>query len=156
MKGMPSKLEDESKPNTPERDPNSNGKLRGELTEARVRAKLLEEGYVVSEPNGESAHYDYVVDDEQDLYRAQVKTGRLERDDAGVQYIQSDIKRYQQGSQGVGYTDDQLDVYLIYCHELDALLWIPYGDAPDHNMRLHVETDRPRHSRRNYVADYEI
>ncbi len=50
---------------------------RGNQTEARIMAALVEAGYLVSLPFGGGHKYDFIVDDGLCLQRVQCKTGRV-------------------------------------------------------------------------------
>ena len=50
---------------------------RGNLSEARILAAFVDNGYFVSIPFGSGHKYDFVIDDSTHLYRVQCKTGRI-------------------------------------------------------------------------------
>ena len=52
---------------------------KGNLTEARILAALVEAGYLVSVPFGTGHKYDFIIDDSVRLLRVQCKTGRVIR-----------------------------------------------------------------------------
>lgn len=54
-----------------------NTRERGNLTEIKIMAALVEAGYLVFLPFGEGHKYDFIIDDGQRLHRVQSKTGRV-------------------------------------------------------------------------------
>lgn len=50
---------------------------RGNLSEAKILAALVDAGYFVSVPFGSGHKYDFVADDSIRLFRVQCKTGRV-------------------------------------------------------------------------------
>ncbi|HEX8920243.1 MAG TPA: group I intron-associated PD-(D/E)XK endonuclease [Pyrinomonadaceae bacterium] len=50
---------------------------KGNLSEARILAALVDAGYLVSVPFGSGHKYDFVVDNSIQLLRVQCKTGRI-------------------------------------------------------------------------------
>ncbi|MBV9956807.1 MAG: hypothetical protein JO360_00240 [Acidobacteria bacterium] len=50
---------------------------RGNITEAKILAALIEAGYFVCVPFGSGHKYDLVIDDLKKIYRVQCKTGRI-------------------------------------------------------------------------------
>jgi hypothetical protein len=52
---------------------------KGNLTEAKILAALVDPGYLVSIPFGAGHKYDFIIDDSVNLRRVQCKTGRVKR-----------------------------------------------------------------------------
>lgn len=50
---------------------------KGNLTEAKIMAALIEAGYLVSLPFGDGHKYDFIIDDGHQIQRVQCKTGRV-------------------------------------------------------------------------------
>jgi hypothetical protein len=50
---------------------------KGNITEAKILAALIEAGYLVCVPFGSGHKYDLVIEDSTNLYRVQCKTGRV-------------------------------------------------------------------------------
>lgn len=57
--------------------------FKGDITELKVSAYLLELGYVVSKPLTQNSKYDLIVDVNNKLIRIQVKTARLTANTTG-------------------------------------------------------------------------
>jgi len=54
-----------------------NTKDIGDLAEAKVRTKFIEDGYIVSEPHTENCQYDFIIDGGSGLEKIQVKSAPL-------------------------------------------------------------------------------
>jgi hypothetical protein len=52
---------------------------KGNLTEAKILAALVDAGYMVSVPFGAGHKYDFIIDDSVNLRRVQCKTGRVKK-----------------------------------------------------------------------------
>lgn len=52
-------------------------KQRGQCSEAAILFEFTRRGVTVLEPFGDNERYDFVVEISRELYRVQVKTGRL-------------------------------------------------------------------------------
>ncbi|MBC7911659.1 MAG: hypothetical protein H7Y30_14230 [Pyrinomonadaceae bacterium] len=50
---------------------------KGNITEAKILAALVDAGYLVSVPFGSGHKYDFIIDDLTNRYRVQCKTGRI-------------------------------------------------------------------------------
>lgn len=110
-------------------------KERGELTEAVVLAKLIEFGYSVSMPFGDSRRYDMIVDDGRRLYRVQVKTARdgystgtVEFNTASVHPISGRKTRYE----------GQIEAFIAYHPGTHAFYWVPISDCQGDRLALRI------------------
>ena len=131
-------------------------KSKGELSEAKVVAKLMELGYTVSEPRGEYCRYDLIVDDG-DLQRIQVKTGRVR--DKCVRFNTSDTRSNRTGSRKRFYTKEDIEAFVVYCPDNNQFYWIPIEDAPKHEMRLRIEESDSvygSYGNTNWAESYQI
>lgn len=143
----------------PPHDVAENTILRGEATEALVVGELKQLGFSVFTPVGGKTIFDVIADDGDQLYRVQIKTGRLHEKDGENPYIQTkthrSVPRDGDAMTWEPYPDDVLDVFVVYEPETRTLLWVPRSsETPKMNMRFHMHYDRPSHKRRNYVGDY--
>ncbi len=130
-------------------------KEKGELVEMKAAANLMEMGYTVAEPYGETSGYDLLIDGEYGIHRAQVKTGTF---DDGV--VKANFERTTYDSDGVKsnhYSSDEVDCYIIYCFETEETYWVDFEEAPKTRMHLRVDdTQNGQNGNVNWASDYEI
>ena len=97
---------------------------RGNLSEARVLAALVDAGYFVSVPFGSGHKYDFVIDDTLRLFRVQCKTGRVRN---GVllfnAYSQSGNGSVRMNYRGLA------DLFAVLNPETDNVYLIPVDDV---------------------------
>ena len=93
---------------------------KGNLTEAKILAALVDAGYLVSMPFGEGHKYDFIIDDSVSLRRVQCKTGRVKK---GVllfnSYSQSGNGATKQGYHGLA------DLFAVLNPESGAVYLVP-------------------------------
>lgn len=132
---------------------NTNG--IGDLAEAKITAKLVERGYIVSHPINDHARYDLIADDGEELKRIQVKHGRLEEEGRLVVANLETSNPTTKGSEYSYYGSDEIDAYMIYCSELDKCYEIEHEDAPKSNLNLRIECVH-NHPHIRWAEDYEL
>lgn len=129
-----------------------NTKAKGEISEGVVIACLLKQGFSVSLPFGNNQRYDLILDDGERLQRLQVKTGRYAE---GCVIFQTASKN---GFTNVrrGYAGE-VDLFIIYCPELEAIYSVPVAICGRNEMRLRVDPARggPKSTVR-WAADFRI
>jgi len=129
-------------------------KDRGDLAEAKVYTHLIEMGYVVSEPHTENCVYDFIIDDGNELQKVQVKSAKM-RDD---EYIQADLTRTNPKTNGVKrqhYTQNDIDVFLIYCPQNEKVYQVPFDEAPKTKLTLRLKAKQDQPSIR-WAEEYEV
>jgi hypothetical protein len=116
-----------------------NPKAVGEVTEAVILAHLLRRGDAVLLPFGNNQRYDLVIDRDGTLMKAQCKTGRLP---GGV------VKFAVHSTNGfTGATmsyQGQVDLFLVWCPELDKVYEVPADTVGTHWVCLRVSPSRQR------------
>ena len=55
-------------------------KIVGTILELEFAAECIRRGAIVSQPFGDNAHYDFLIDNHQRIYRVQVKAASLKAD----------------------------------------------------------------------------
>jgi len=126
----------------------------GDISEQKVKLKLVEEGYTVSEPINSGSRYDLIADDGNSLYRVQVKTAYNEDESTS---IFSCCSNPQSGKKTVPYTEDEVDVYCCYSPKYESIYWIPFNEAAKTSMTLrHVKTPNGQVKNINWSEDYKI
>ena len=108
----------------------------GLRTEAAIVSQLIRKGYDVLVPLGVNQRYDLVLEINGRFVRAQCKTGRFR---AGVVRFSPRSTRCNRHSiQTRGYRGE-VDIFLVYCRELDRTYAVPVEEAPSSEMWLRVE-----------------
>ena len=113
-------------------------KIIGEISECVVAAHLLQLGYSVSIPFGNTQKYDLVLDDGNKLWRVQVKTGRLV--DGTVRF--ATVARNAINGKRKGYVG-QADLLMIFCPENDKIYAMAI-DGETNKAGMYLRVDRPR------------
>ncbi len=106
----------------------------GDISEGRVLIALMEAGYAVSKPFGESSRYDLIADDGETLFRIQVKTGRLRG--AVIKYSCSSSHTHRGGAQQPYF--GQVDLLAIYCPETRKVYLLPESQLVATSAHLRV------------------
>lgn len=109
----------------------------GEASEARILSELKSLGYTVLTPFGDNAKYDLVYDDN-GFNRVQVKTGKLQ--DSGVINFKTRTAGHNntEGTYHKGYTSDDIDMFAVYCPQINSCYLVDIDDAPDSQMSLRL------------------
>ncbi len=144
--GTPSKL----KPPKPSSHPVDIG-LR---TEAAILAELARRGYHVLIPWGVNQRYDLVLDLDGAFLRVQCKTGRLRN---GV--VRFAARSVRSNNKGTYYRDyrGEVELFLVYCQDLDRIYAVPVDDTPANDGWLRVDPARNgQQDRIRWARDYEL
>lgn len=128
-------------------------KGKGDLSELAVAKRLKELGYTVSMTFAESARYDLIYDDGEELYRAQVKTGEIRENKFLFRCQNTSTKNGEVVKKP--YTSDEIDVFLVYVAEKDEVYEIPIDEAPKTRMDLRFESKRDT-QKINWASDYVL
>ena len=118
-------------------------KQLGERTQAHIIARLLEVGYTVLTPYGDSSRYDLVIEDaEGKFWRVQCKTAWIEGGDASIQFAATSLRSRSTNGKvkysRAGYVG-QVEYFAVYSHELHKTYLIPashIGSATRMRLRL--------------------
>ncbi|MBI4674833.1 MAG: hypothetical protein HY741_24590 [Chloroflexi bacterium] len=84
----------------------------------------MELGTHLSIPTDPSARYDAILDDGQRLYRAQIKY--CDRSGGTEGALQIELTSYHRSGKlaSAGYTEQEIDVLLLYVPRIDKILWL--------------------------------
>lgn len=126
---------------------------KGDLTEAIVIAELKRRSIPVSLPFGDNERYDLVVETPDGaLLRVQVKTGWQSEGK-----IEFHTRSQHTNSKGNTYKpyDDDIDYFLVYCHELETLHFI-HEDEFEGSISLRIEEPEMENRRINWATDFEF
>lgn len=130
-----------------------NSKDIGDETESKALAELIDCGYSVSIPFGDNDRYDLVVDDGDDCYRVQCKTGWTNK--AETVRFNTHSQTTKDGSYHENTYRGDIDAFLVYYPENDTFYWIDAADAPEQKMELRFESEID-HPSINWADTYEF
>lgn len=117
-------------------------KVKGNISEAAILFKFVENEIPVCQPFGEYTKYDLVVEINGELKKVQVKTGRL-RDNTVQSHLTATYRK--QGRQvNERYSESDVDLFAIYCIEIGRAFLIPYVDISQITIRLDTNS-RQKH-----------
>ena len=97
----------------------------GDVSEAILMATMLKNRWVVLLPFGERHRYDLVLEDKGAFLRVQCKTGRLRA--GAIRFNTSSVVRDAQTKKYIKryYGPSDIDLYGVYCPEMDQCYLIP-------------------------------
>lgn len=129
-------------------------KQKGTVSEAKVLHELVERGFTVCEPFGDNERYDYIVDDGDDLYRIQVKTGT----DNGNGSFRFNVDSTYLNSGGYSKTDysGEIDFFVVYAPDTDDFAWVPIDEAGNSTMTICYDVDRSHWDSVNFISKYRL
>jgi hypothetical protein len=105
----------------------------------------------VSFPFGDHTRYDLILDDSENLYRAQVKKAREKQDGVKILFNCSS------GSDGKSYTKEDIDVFIVHYAEEDAYYWVDVEDTGKSVMALRLEEpENGQTANINFSPEYRI
>lgn len=131
---------------------------QGAITQTAVVYELVRHGYGVSLPVREFERWDAIVEEDRQLYRVQIKTGRLQNGaiifNTSSSYAHKSGDRYRQ-TPSKGYVGDA-DVFIVFCPDNHGFYWVPVEDVASTHGSLRLET--PLHATKNirWAQDYEL
>lgn len=114
---------------------------KGNRTEARVLAALLDRYDTVLLPYGSNSRYDLAVDEEDRLLRIQCKTGRL-RNGCVLFKTCSSMEHRKPGAKSAYH--GQADLFGVWCPETQATYLVPVGDVGDTEGCLRIDPPKNR------------
>jgi len=132
-----------------------NTKDKSNISEAKVKARLLEKGETVLEPFGDNERYDLAVDKGNgEIERIQVKTATLTDEGNAIKF---NCRSTYYGADGVKsdtYSEDEIECFMVYSPEQGQVYKIPFKESPDREMtlRFRSEINDPKI---NYATEYE-
>ena len=129
----------------------------GDRTTLAVVLALRALGFIVSEPFGENARYDLVIDDGERLARVQCKTGRLRL--GAVNFATcSCYGHHRNPGQARRTYIGQIDYFAVYCRETTGVYLVPVEHIPNRSVAM-LRVDPPRNSQRKrirFASEYEV
>src|SRR5688500_14141768 len=125
----------------------------GGISEAIVRARFIEKGYVVLVPQNSGLRYDIVVERDGIFQRVQIKTGHLHN---GAVVFNAASQDPNDRNKNIDYRGD-IDAFAVCCHELRTCYLLRVDDTPA--MLCHLRITPTKNNQRNgirWAADYEF
>ncbi len=119
-----------------------NTSQKGNVATAHILAALAATGKYVAIPFGDNQRYDLIVEDEQGkLLKVQCKTGRLVN---GVIVFMVSSNRRKTKHQAGGWVSyqGQIDLFGVYCPQVEASYLVPVEDVKKSAASLRVEPPR--------------
>lgn len=131
-----------------------NWKNKGELSQAKVMATLLEKGKVILLPFGDNQRYDLVIDEGGTLVRVQVKTGRVKA--SGDTIVFNTCSNHP--GPGRRPYKGEADMFGIYCPETATVYMVPVADcgATEAHLRIAAPRSLVNRSTIRWAKDYEL
>jgi len=124
---------------------------KGDLAQARVELKALEKGYIASRP-AVVARYDLVVDDNDRLWRVQVKYADAKPSNTQTA-VYASLKYTDRAGKGHSYTSKEVDAFAIYVPKVDEVLWFTSEQACG-KLKLSIKIGGKRQKNSNWYEDY--
>jgi antitoxin (DNA-binding transcriptional repressor) of toxin-antitoxin stability system len=116
---------------------------KGSVAEAAIAFRAARLGVPVLRPGSGHARYDLALDIGGELLRVQCKWGRLDREDSVVCVKCSGSRHAPRGYIRTTYAEDEVDLFGIYCGELDRSFLLPIQlAAGKHQVQLRLTPSR--------------
>lgn len=128
-----------------------NTKQVGDVTEVRILAKLVAEGYSVSIPYGDDDPYDLLVDSETLIRKVQCKTGWVEDD---VIRFKTASKTTTDGAVTMVDYGDEIDAFAVYCDDRSEFYWVPVDEAGSKSTYLRLTEPKIDHPHVNRASEF--
>lgn len=126
---------------------------KGDIAETEAVAALVRRRYTVSVPVSDHCPYDFVLDRDSELLKVRVKHATFS--DGKVECHLKRSNPNARESNDSYDTGSEIDVYLLYCGEKDALYWIDFDDSPSSRIVLRTES-KIDHPNIRWAKDYEM
>jgi hypothetical protein len=137
-------------------------KQLGERSQAYIIARLLEMGYTVLSPYGDSSRYDLVIEDaEGQFWRVQCKTAWVAGEDDGYITFATTSLRSRSTNGKVQYSrakyTGQIEYFAVYSHEQRKTYLIPASQAAGNTMRLRLAPSKNNQEKNiKWAKEYEL
>ena len=95
---------------------------KADIARLKIEMRALELGVICSRPVKEGTRYDLILDTGKKLYRAQVKYGNGCSSKA-TGAVQVNLRREIRKEKNRPYSQDEIDVLLIYVPKIDKICW---------------------------------
>ena len=122
----------------------------GDVTQAKIVAKLLECGYLVSVTYGNHSRYDLVID-KGNLSKVQCKTGRLKGN--SIRFNASSVTYKGKKRNYI----DEADYFAVYVGKLDKFYLVPVNECGKYEAYLMFGLPKNDQAKNiHWASDYEL
>lgn len=130
----------------------NSSKRKGDISEARVIAKLLEMGYDIFTPFGENTSSDIIIDDGDELKEVQIKTA-WETGNGCVQFRTSRTTSNRTTTKRSNY-EGEIDIFISYSGERDEFYCVNIDEATKDKFLIRYDEPDKETSQINWEEDY--
>lgn len=134
----------------------------GDVSCSKCMSALLDAGYSVAVPWGDSQRYDLIVDTKRGLKKVQCKTAWLAQEGKVLAFRTSSINYLEGRAFERPYTEDEIDLFMVYSPDLNKLYAVPILEVLSTNkgggatsLRL-VPTANGQKRGVRFAKDYEF
>jgi prevent-host-death family protein len=132
---------------------------KGAIGEIKIAAAATELGISVLRPIVDQVRYDLAFEIGDRIFRVQCKWGRLDEDGAVIQVqLQGSWLSPTAGYVRSSYTESEIDLVAVYCHELDRCYLLPVALVAGRRA-IFLRLKPPRNGQRaciNLASDFEF
>lgn len=128
-----------------------NTKQVGDVTEVRILARLVSDGYSVAIPYGDNDPYDLLVDAGTSILKVQCKTGWIEDD---VIRFKTASKTTADGRVTMVDYGDEIDGFAVYCDAQSECYWVPIEEAGSKSTYLRLTEPEIDHPNVNRASEF--
>lgn len=129
-----------------------NTKEKGDLSEARVIAKLTEYDVDIFLPTNENTRSDMIVSSEE-LEKIQVKTGWMKN--GSVIFNCSKINSNMNNSTRTNYKGE-IDAFIVHCPDNNGYYYVDIEDSGEAEMRLRIDESMGDNGRVNWAKEHKL
>ena len=138
-----------------------NSTRKGDVSESAIISRLLECGYDILRPVGNSSRYDLVIEDaDGKFWRVQCKTGRLLENSKSIAFATSSRHYHLRAKEGISRTrpyHGQIEYFAIYCPDTKGVYLVPVDHTGASQMILRlIPTKNNQEKNVRWAKDYEI
>ena len=135
-----------------------NHKAIGELSQAYIVARLIEIGYNVLVPYGDSIRYDLIIEDENgQFWRVQCKTGWMDSAKAVIKFATASSYNYTMKKKVWQHYRGQCEYFAVYCPETRGVYLLPVNEVGLTQAMLRIiPTVNNQEKGVRWAKDYEI
>jgi hypothetical protein len=127
---------------------------RGNITEAKVLTKLIEEDIPVFTPFADGEKADLVIKIDNELYAVQVKTAWEISNGEKIRFNTSSTSYNGSGEFVEESYKDHVDVFIVYSPEKETYLWVDVEDSPSKKMGIRFSEPEVNNPNINWYEDY--
>lgn len=135
-----------------------NHKAIGELSQAYIIAKLIEVGYNVLIPYGDSIRYDLMIEDENGrFWRVQCKTGWMDKAKSVIKFATASSYNSTMKNKVWRHYRGQCEYFAVYCPETRGVYLLPVDQVGLTQAMLRLKpTENNQEKGVRWAEDYEI